>query len=188
MTTIEWRPIGELCKLINGKAFKPTDWSDAGLKIVRIQNLNDPSKKFNHYDGEVKSKFLIDNGEILLSWSGTPGTSFGCFIWRFGSAVLNQHIFKVIVNEKIVDREYFVFAVNSKLDEMIAKAHGGVGLRHITKGQLEDILLPVPEIYEQRRIVDVLNQVASIRQLHADAQKKTDELFLSISGRMFARK
>ena len=32
--------IGDLCELINGRAFKPEDWGDKGLPIVRIQNLN----------------------------------------------------------------------------------------------------------------------------------------------------
>lgn len=31
-------PIGRLCKLINGRAFKPKEWTDSGLPIIRIQN------------------------------------------------------------------------------------------------------------------------------------------------------
>ena len=39
---VKWstKPIGELCDLINGRAFKPSDWGTEGLPIVRIQNLN----------------------------------------------------------------------------------------------------------------------------------------------------
>ena len=42
--------IGEICNLINGRAFKPQDWKTAdsgGLPIVRIQNLNSPESEFN---------------------------------------------------------------------------------------------------------------------------------------------
>src|SRR5207248_2982031 len=116
--------IGSICRLVNGRAFKPSDWSTEGIQIVRIQNLNDIDKPFNYYNGTPDDKHLIDDGDVLLSWSGTPGTSFGCFIWNRGKGVVNQHIFKVLVNEKTVDKEYFVFAVNSVLDEMIAQAHG----------------------------------------------------------------
>lgn len=151
-------PIGDLCNLVNGRAFKPADWTDEGLPIVRIQNLNDPAKPFNRFSGEVKDKFLISSGDILLSWSGTPGTSFGCFIWNRGDAILNQHIFRVEVDESKIDRDFFVYAVNSKLEEMIELAHGGVGLRHITKGKLEGIELPVPERDEQRRTVEWLRE------------------------------
>ena len=53
-------PIGEICDLINGRAFKPEDWEDSdsgGLPIVRIQNLNTPNSKFNYYTGEVRERY-----------------------------------------------------------------------------------------------------------------------------------
>ena len=88
--------LGQAVDLINGRAFKPSDWTPTGFPIVRIQNLNNPLASFNRYDGDVKDKFLIDTGDLLISWSGTPGTSFGAHIWDRGPAVLNQHIFKSI--------------------------------------------------------------------------------------------
>ena len=81
--------LGQAVDLINGRAFKPSDWTPTGLPIVRIQNLNNPLASFNRYDGDVKDKFLIDTGDLLISWSGTPGTSFGAHIWDRGPAVLN---------------------------------------------------------------------------------------------------
>lgn len=59
--------IGEVCELINGRAFKPSDWSDDGLPIVRIQNLNNEDALFNRYNGEVRDRFLIDSGALLFS-------------------------------------------------------------------------------------------------------------------------
>ena len=120
-------PLGELCKLVNGRAFKPTDWTKTGLPIVRIQNLNDSTKRFNRYSHPVDPKHKIDTGNVLLAWSGTPSTSFGCFVWDRGVAILNQHIFRVHVNSERMLEEFFVYAVNSRLDEMIRLAHGGVG-------------------------------------------------------------
>ena len=89
--------LGQAVELVNGRAFKPSDWTPTGLPIVRIQNLNNPTASFNRYDGEVKDKFLIDTGDFLISWSGTPGTSFGAHVWERSPAVLNQHIFKSII-------------------------------------------------------------------------------------------
>ena len=128
-----------------------------------------PTKPFNCFVGEYRDDHLIDDGAVLLSWSGTPGTSFGCFRWLRGPALLNQHIFRVLVDEQIVDGDFFIHAVNSRLDEMIGQAHGGVGLRHITKSKLEAIHLPVPSLDEQRRIVarikECLERVEEIESL-----------------------
>jgi len=186
---MNWKraPIGDLCKLVNGRAFKPSDWTRAGLKIVRIQNLNNPSKPFNRYEGEVKDKHIVENGDILLSWSGTPGTSFGCFQWHGGSAVLNQHIFKVLVDQKKILPLFFLHAVNSQLNEMIELAHGGVGLRHITKGKLESIEIPTPPIGEQQRIVarirEAMERVDELQGLRNQAEEEAKALFGSFLHR-----
>ncbi len=152
-TTWATYKLGELADYINGRAFKSDEWENAGIPIVRIQNLNDPAKPFNYFSGTYAEKHKIDSGDVLLSWSGTPGTSFGCFIWHRGEALVNQHIFKVKIKDDLVLREYFVYATNSRLEEMIDLAHGAAGLRHITKAKLEMIELPVPPFDEQRRIV-----------------------------------
>ena len=89
-STWEKVTIGQLCDLKNGRAFKPSEWTIDGLKIVRIQNLNNPDAPYNHYSGEVRDRFIIDTGNLLFAWSGTPGTSFGAHIWSGGKAVLNQ--------------------------------------------------------------------------------------------------
>ena len=46
--------IGEACTLVNGRAFKPSDWTKTGTPIVRIQNLNDPNAEFNYCSGDVE--------------------------------------------------------------------------------------------------------------------------------------
>jgi type I restriction enzyme S subunit len=152
--------LGGILHMINGRAFKPSDWLGKGLPIVRIQNLNNVSAPFNCCDPKVvDEKNIIESGTFLISWSGTPGTSFGAFIWQRGRAALNQHIFKCLpTGTEYLDR-FLQLAINGRLDEMIAKAHGGVGLQHITKGKLEALALPLPPLAEQHRIVAKVDEL-----------------------------
>ena len=155
---LETIKIKNACDLINGKAFKPEDWSDEGLPIVRIQNLNNEQAPFNYYAGEIKAQYLIDTGELLFSWSGTPGTSFGAFFWNRGKAVLNQHIFRV--KPKIeVNLSFLQFALNGRIDYIISKAHGGVGLQHITKKELDEVELLLPAIDLQNQFAVFVEQI-----------------------------
>ncbi|HGS4778710.1 TPA: restriction endonuclease subunit S [Vibrio cholerae] len=178
--------IGKLCKLQNGKAFKPTEWSDKGLPIVRIQNLNNEEKPFNYCDFDVDKKFHIDSGDLLFSWSGTPGTSFGAFFWHRGPAILNQHIFNVLIDESLVRKDYFRLAMNAKLDEIIAQAHGGVGLQHITKGKLEAVKIPLPPLETQKKIAAVLEKADQLRKdcklLEQELNSLAQSVFIDMFG------
>jgi type I restriction enzyme S subunit len=152
-------PIGSLCDLKNGRAFKPAEWSQDGLPIVRIQNLNNASAPFNRFKGGYDPKHYLKGGELLFAWSGTPGTSFGAHVWRGGEALLNQHIFRVDFDDALLDPRFFRHAINQKLTELIGVAHGGAGLQHVTKGVFEGTEVSLPPRAEQKRIADKLDTV-----------------------------
>ncbi len=148
-------PLGDICEFINGMPFKPDSWekaNDGGLPIIRIQNLNNPNADFNYYSRQVNERYYVNNGDLLFSWSGSRGTSFGAHIWKGSKGILNQHIFRVIFSNSLI-KEYLKLALNKAVGEIEENLHGGVGLVHITKGDLERIKIPVPTLEVQREIV-----------------------------------
>lgn len=170
-----WIRIGEAMHLQNGKAFKSAEWSNSGVPIIRIQNLNNPKAAFNHCNIDVEDRYHVTKGDLLISWSGTPGTSFGAFIWDRLDAYLNQHIFKATVYGPL-HIPYIKLAINSRLMEMIAQAQGGVGLRHITKTKLVRIPLPLPPLNEQKRIVAKVDELMTLCDKLEEQQKERKKL------------
>lgn len=148
--------IGAICRLTNGMVFRPSDWGDSGLPIIRIQNLNAAGAAFNHYNGVVESRFRAVAGDLLFAWSGTPGTSFGAHIWDGPDAVVNQHIFKLSFDRSSIDPEFLRDAINETLGEQESKSHGGVGLRHVTRQVFSSTVIPFPPLAEQVRIARIL--------------------------------
>ena len=149
-------PIGDVCDLINGRAFKPEDWEEAdggGLPIIRIQNLNNPTAPLNYFSGEVRDRFIVETGDLLFSWSGSRGTSFGAHLWKGPRAILNQHIFNVKFDEKRANKLYLLRVLNAVVDQVEDNLHGGVGLVHITKSNLEKIEIPLPPLEVQHELV-----------------------------------
>lgn len=186
--------LGELAQYINGKAFKPEEWKPAGLPIIRIQNLTDTGKPFNYCDQPVEERYLVRNGDLLISWSATLGS----FIWDRGPAALNQHIFKAIPNSALIERDFLHYLMLETLDEMAEHAHG-IAMKHITKGKFEAIEVPIPPIPEQRRIVSriraCMERVDELEALRAEAVAEAaaitpsllNEVFLDVARRAPSR-
>ena len=173
----DWQRVklGELCNLVNGDAYRDTDWSTKGVPIIRIQNLNNHEKPFNYWAGNLADRVIVTDGDVLLAWSGTPGTSFGTHRWDRGRAVLNQHIFRVDLDLSRLDPDWAVFAINEQLEEMIGRAHGAVGLRHLARKEVESLEILLPPLPEQRRIAARLHdQLAAVAEARAAVQAQTD--------------
>jgi len=126
---------------MGGRSSRRTGGS-TGLPIVRIQNLNNSSAPFNYCSFEVAPKFHLKPGDFLISWSGTPGTSFGAFIWEGPPGILNQHIFRAELFGGIYNPKFLACSHQRPPRRNDRRAHGGVGLQHITKGELESMLIP----------------------------------------------
>lgn len=179
--------IGNAINMINGRAFKPLEWNTVGLPILRIQNLNNPVAPYNYCDFDVDQKFHLKDDDFLISWSGTPGTSFGAFIWDRGPAVLNQHIFRCELYGDSFFGPYLRLAIKAQLDEMISQAHGGVGLQHITKDKLAKIVVTLPPFAEQKRIVAKVDQLMQLCDQLEACQKKAATKYESLNDAALER-
>ena len=149
----EWDsiPMSEVGDYINGMAFKPSDWRDSGIPIVRIENLNDVNANFNYFQGNVDKKYVIENGDILLSWSA----SLGVFIWHRGKAVLNQHIFKVTPKTNVTN-DYLFWSLHRAIKLLSSVTHGST-MKHFQKGELKVTMVALPPLPEQQKIAEILN-------------------------------
>ena len=159
-----WSSVGELAQYVNGRAFKPVEWKEQGLPIIRIQNLNDPSAKFNFSEASHEEKYLVKRGDLLFAWSA----SLGAHIWHGNDAWLNQHIFNVLPH--LCTTKLFIFYLLKKITaELYAKAHGS-GMVHVTKGKFEATDVALPPLNEQKRIV------AKIEELFSELDKGVESL------------
>lgn len=172
--------LGEAATFVNGYPFKPETWTETGLPIIRIQNLNNPEAPYNHYSGPIPEKYVVRQGDILISWSA----SLGAYEWKGEDAYLNQHIFKVVFDKCPIDKHFLRYAVESKLAEMEKDAHGAT-MRHIVKKDFDNTLIPYPSIAEQETIVAELDCLTGIIDKKKQQLEELDKLAQSIFYDMF---
>ncbi|HJB05939.1 MAG TPA: restriction endonuclease subunit S [Candidatus Merdibacter merdigallinarum] len=172
--------LGEVATYINGYAFKPSDWSDTGVPIIRIQDLTGNSYQANRYNGTYDKKYEVLPGDVLISWSA----SLGVYVWDGEPAVLNQHIFKVVFNKCPVDKSFFVHQVRSILMRAASAAHGAT-MKHLTKPVFDALPFYLPRLEEQRRIAAVLDKVTDLIAKRQAQLDKLDELVKSRFVEMF---
>lgn len=172
--------LGEVADFINGFAFKPEDWHDHGLPIVRIQNLTDSDKPINLTMRIVPDKFRVRRGELLVSWSAT----LGVFAWdRTDEALVNQHIFRVVPGPK-VDHRFLRHMLEGALVSMERHLHGAT-MKHVNRGEFLATEIPLPAPDEQCRIAAILDQADALRVKRRQALAYLDALTQSIFHDMF---
>jgi type I restriction enzyme S subunit len=172
---------------INGLAFKPSDWKPAGVPIIRIQNLTDPTKEFNFAEGEFPDEVMVRHGDLLVSWSAT----LEAFKWERGRAVLNQHIFRVVSNEDLATREFLLLLLRQAIREMADGEHAhGLVMTHINRGPFLDHVLLIPPLAEQHRIVAKVDELMALcdrlEVARANRESTRDRLMLSSLARLDA--
>jgi type I restriction enzyme, S subunit len=174
--------LGSVAEFINGAAFKPEDWSDSGLQIIRIQNLTDSEKPFNRTKRAVPEKLRVLPGDLLVSWSAT----LGVFEWAGSDdALLNQHIFRVLPDEKKIAKRYLRHALEGALLDMQRHLHGAT-MQHVNRGEFLSTRLFLPALEEQQRIAEILDRAEALRAKRRAALAQIDALtqaiFLDLFG------
>lgn len=177
---MKYKRLGDIATYINGYPFKPEDRGTTGLPIIRIQDLTGNAYDLGFYDGNYPERIEINDGDVLISWSA----SLGVYVWNRGKALLNQHIFKVAFDKCAVNKQYFVYAVQHKLQEMETKAHGAT-MKHIVKKDFDNTVIPFPTLEEQEEIAKIINHASGIIFARQQQLQKLDDLVKARFVEMF---
>ena len=159
---------GSRCKLYdlatwkNGAAFKGVKVSPSGKPIIKIAELNNGiSESTICTDEQFSEDILLHKGDLVFAWSGNPETSIDIFRYNLTDGWLNQHIFKITVNEKVVDRDFFFYLMKyiKPNFKIIASNKQTTGLGHVTIADLKAITVTIPNHNLQRHIAEILKSL-----------------------------
>lgn len=158
---------------INGYAFKPDDWGNTGLPIIRIQDLTGSNNNPNYFNGNIDQKYYVENGDILVSWAAT----LDAFEWNKGEGWLNQHIFKAIPQKDIVSKPYYIWLLKVAMSYMNDDNKHGIMMQHITLPVFNNFSIAIPPLEDQQKIAAHLDRKCTqIDALISNAQQQIEKL------------
>ena len=142
-------PLGEICKVINGKAFKQEELLDKGkYQVLRVGNFFS-NRGWYYSDLELDEDKYCDTGDLLYAWSA----SFGPRIWSGGKTIYHYHIWKLIPDESRINKLFLHHLLASETENIKSQGGRGIAMIHITKEGMEKTKIPLPPLEVQKEIV-----------------------------------
>jgi type I restriction enzyme S subunit len=89
-----------------------------------------------------------------------------------------------VKNETKVDSKFVFFYLKGNIG-LLEKGFKGAGLKHISKGYINDIIIPLPPLATQQRIAAILDAADALRRKDQELLRKYDELAQAIFIDMF---
>jgi len=163
------KPIDEIADFLNGLALQKYPAKTKNyLPVIKIRelrrgitNLSDKS------DIDIPSKYIICDGDVLFSWSG----SLEVIIWTGGAGALNQHLFKV--SSKEYPKWFYYYWIKYYLSEYRNIAEGkATTMGHIQRHHLSESFVVIPNSKTFEKANPILNTIIEkMIQVNVESRK-----------------
>jgi len=193
---IDWgiAKLGEVCDLfIDGNWIESKDQSESGIRLIQTGNIglgefiDKDSKKF--ITEETFQKFNCTEvfpGDILISRLPDP-VGRSCIVPDLGYKCITAVDCTIVrVNKALISKHYLSFALNSSIIlSRINKYLTGTTRARISRTNLEKIIIPLPPLPTQHKIVEILEEADNLRKLRQQADEKMKDLIPSLFVQIF---
>ena len=172
MSKILARRLGDVCRVINGRAYKQSELLDDGTyKVLRVGNFF-TNNSWYFSDLELDEDKYCDFGDLLFAWSA----SFGPRIWEGDKTIYHYHIWKMVPDSNSLDKMYLYYYLLNKTKTFISSTHGSIML-HLTKSFMEDLIVVYPEaLPTQKSIAKVLSDLDAKIELNNKINRELEAM------------
>ena len=181
------RSLDSIATYLNGLALQkfPAESESEFLPVIKIAQLRAGNTAgSDRASGNLKPEYVVHDGDVLFSWSGSLEVEF----WCGGDGALNQHLFKVTSDE--VPKWFYYLATRIHLPEFRRVAAGkATTMGHIQRKHLAQAKVAVPPprvLAAATEIIEPLleRRISNSLQMRELAQLRDALLPRLISGKL----
>lgn len=171
--------LGAICDFLSGNAWKADAFTNIGVPIIRINNLNLNDGDFVYWNQDYDERYLVQKDDILLSLSGT----IKVYKWHGIEALLNQRIVKIKPKENI-NIDWVYYKISDSIEEIINKAKSAT-IKNVSVNDIKNLEVLLPDLETQNKIVAILDKAKTLLDKRDETIKKYDELLRATFLEMF---
>jgi len=161
----EFVRLGTIQNFVNGYAFKSDEYSEDGIGIIRIGDIQNGEIKVEdmkfvplRYKDLLDKSLLVEPEDLVIAMSGATTGKLG-FNKTNNEYLLNQRVGKI--DFFIVDKIYGFYFLTTKIRENL-NISSGSAIPNLSTTQINDIIFPLPPLEEQNRIVAKVDQLMAL--------------------------
>ncbi len=159
--------LGDVCELLNGYAFKSELYTDTGIRVMRITNVQkgeivDDNPKFYPLDKQTEiQNYMLRENDLLVSLTGNVGR-VGLLPKELLPAGLNQRVACLRPDETKILKGYLFSVLNQdKFEHDCIESSGGIAQKNLSTVWLQNYDIPLPPLDVQQQIVDEIENKQS---------------------------
>ena len=173
--------IGDVCDILNGYAFKSENYTDSGIRVIRIANvqkgyIEDTTPAFYPLDSKGLEKYMLEEGDLLMSLTGNVGR-VALLEKEMLPAVLNQRVACLRLKSDQISKGYLFHILNSDFfEQQCIQSSKGVAQKNMSTEWLKDYEIPLFSLEQQKMIEDILDKLRVVIEYRKLELQKLDEL------------
>lgn len=147
---------------------KSSSKDKVGPKFLRITDIQNNKVKWDQVpycriEKDKLPKYLLKDGDLVFARTGaTVGKSF-LIKGNIPKSVFASYLIRVRLNKDIISEEYVEYFFHSiQYWQQITKGKVGIGQPNVNSTKLKNLLLPLPNLYEQKQIVQTIETRLSV--------------------------
>lgn len=183
---VEWKKLVSVANVLYGYPFESSLFSEDSnyMPLIRIRDVK-PAKASTYYSGEIREEYRIKKGDILVGMDG----EFNLGRWDDRDGLLNQRVLK-ISGKNGCSIDGYLFHYMGPVFKKIEKETAGGSVKHLSAKVINNILVPIPSLSEQSRIVSILDtftsSISNLKQQIEERRKQYEyerDLLLDLEGK-----